>query len=163
IILFGAILFLGFSFFALFMTCAFAARSEPIFAALSGILTLGMFVGVFLLFGMVIKMFTACPQRIAICPSGLRWRKFGRDRAALWSDVARCHRYINVRDRSGPILNRMDNLVIVLDSGEALHFWSDSLSDYERFADAVGSECNDLGERMGTDALNRALADCLPE
>jgi hypothetical protein len=57
----------------------------------------------------------------------------------------------------------MDNLVIVLDSGEALHFWSDSLSDYERFADAVGAECNDLGRRAGTDALNRALADCLPE
>lgn len=67
---------------------------------------------------------------------------------SLWSDIVQSHRHVHVRDRSGPILNRMDNLVIVLRSGEALHFWSDSLSNYERFADTVGTECNQ--RRLGT-------------
>jgi hypothetical protein len=156
---FGAVFFLGCTFFNLTMTAHFLQRAEPVPAALAGFFTLGTFVGMFVLLGMAVRTFTRGALQVEVCPGGLRWYGLGVPRAALWSDIARFDRMIAVT-RYG---QRMDHAVIVFYWGESLVFWDYSLSDYETFADAVDSEFHQGALRTGTDRVGASLRRAFAE
>jgi hypothetical protein len=80
--------------------------------------------------------FLRIPQ-IAVCPSGLRWGRCGRDRMALWSDIERMHHDVSsfyVRGRT----YRSDVFKITLKTGEKL-FFTEGLTDYAQFVASICS------------------------
>jgi hypothetical protein len=82
--------------------------------------------------GAAVKAIADCPQIVAVCPSGLRWRHFGRERCAIWTDIAKCHRLANYRYRV-----RIEATMIQVKSGERLHIWDHAITDYLKFVDLV--------------------------
>jgi hypothetical protein len=152
LLVFGAVLTFVVSCVSLAVTAGPASSSHPILGIIFLGFTLGIFACVFLLLGLAIKVFTGGAMWIAVCPSGLRWRRLGSRGSALWSDIAKFTRTVVVRSGS-----KIDNVVLVLYSGESFHFWDHSLSDYSQFADDVGAEYQRGPQSYFTDPLNASL------
>ncbi len=91
------------------------------------------------------------PTDIALCPSGLRWRRGRRHQAFLWSEVEEVRRdikvirrvtrtgligaYAELKNPTPPII--IDSVLITLATGESLTLTPNTVTDYKRLAETA--------------------------
>jgi hypothetical protein len=85
-------------------------------------------------------------SEIAVCPSGLRWKIGNRQEMALWSDIGSVKVQEYVTTVRGVRKDWYAWCLIWFRLGGALHLWSDALSNFVGFINAVQGQLNAVNQ-----------------
>src|SRR5262249_44119803 len=108
----------------------------PLEATLWGVFCICGFVTFPVLLYEAAAVFLRTPSIIAVFPSGLAWKKWGRQIVVRWSEINRVHREVTTFARFGKTYH-YDTTTIYWGRRKKLRFWLGVLSDYQTFASSV--------------------------